>query len=383
MAWVSENYLWFVIGGVIVIGLSLVRVSLRKPPNSCGVTIGAILLGLVIIAGIFVANAPPGDPVGPDPSRPGPRPPIPATTLERLRQPWHSVATADWPAAETLATISNLAYLSPVDANESYLMVGFNKFMPIVSGSMIGYVLSVDNVSVIAFRGTDAGDSGDWLANLNSFEMKTPFGPIHDGFYEAYMSMKPQIVKLLAERKPDHLWITGHSLGGALAVVAAFDLIDTEKRTVDGLITFGQPMVAKAQLAGHLNKILFDKYAYFVNDADIVPRVPPGFAHCGSMVWFTNGGVIRSKRIRPVFGEKSEKAEVIETEPKITPLSEAEFEKVKSEIILKKADLKRLPDGKVVYQGNLPLIRDHSMDLYLEKVRKLVGVSNLIQERKK
>ena len=91
--------------------------------------------------------------------------------------------------------------------------------MPVVENSMIGYVMSAGDVTVVAFRGTNAGEISDWLANLDSLSTDTPQGSLHRGFYYAYMSLKPQIVKLLQKSKPKHLWITGHSLGGALALV--------------------------------------------------------------------------------------------------------------------------------------------------------------------
>src|SRR5207302_2009697 len=107
--------------------------------------------------------------------------------------------------------------------------------------------------------------------------------------------LKPQVVKILQARKAKHLWITGHSLGGALAVVCAQDLIENEKLELDGIITFGQPMVAKRPLALHLGSTLRGRYAHYVNGNDLVARVPPNFFHFGSLVWFTESGVRRSK----------------------------------------------------------------------------------------
>ena len=60
-------------------------------------------------------------------------------------------------------------------------------------------------------------------------------------------------------------------------------------------------MVARKQLADHLNTLLLGRYAHFVNEADIVPRVPPTFTHCGSLVWFT-GGIIKRSKPKHLFG---------------------------------------------------------------------------------
>jgi hypothetical protein len=365
--------------------VSFVRVGLRKP-NKPLLAIGVLICLVWAVVAVKVAVAPPGqEDTVKEPDRPGPRPPIPGSPLERLRQAWDSEARADWPVAETLGTISNLAYLSPVEASNSYRKLGFAEFMPVVSGSMIGYVIAVEDVTIIVFRGTNAGEVSDWLANLNLLEAATPHGPVHDGFLTAYQSLKPQIVELLTTRKPKRLWLAGHSLGGALAVVAAFDLIDNEKFAVQGVMTFGQPMVAKAQLASHLDNILLGKYAHFVNHSDIVARVPPGYSTCGSLVMFTDNGVLRSKPKRSAYESKAS-----DTLPKtgkqvpppppyadIQPVSQQEFEQQKARL-RNKPVTKRLPDGTPIYEATWPIIQDHAMDLYLKEIRKLIGVKETL-----
>ncbi|MDR3633539.1 MAG: lipase family protein [Isosphaeraceae bacterium] len=155
-----------------------------------------------------------------------------------------------------------------------------------MDGSTIGYVVSAGDVTVIAFRGTDVRELSDWLVNLNGLSSSTPHGAIHSGFYAAYNRLAPQAVLLLKERNPLHLWVTGHSLGGALASVCACDLTQNEKRSLDGIITFGQPMVARKQLADYLDSMRVGRYAHYMNEADIVPKVPPAFRiaapWCGS-----------------------------------------------------------------------------------------------------
>lgn len=370
--WIFAHIVWLAPVGLALLVLSVVRITVRLPPVKLLLVPGLIVGSACVIAAFIVLRAPPAPNTVPERPDPAPRPPIPTTTLERLRQPWDSEGPAHWPVAETMATMSDLAYLPPVDAHEQFLKFGFDKFMPTVAGSMLGYVLSIADVTVIVFRGTDAGDVGDWIANVNLREAQTPFGPIHDGFYAAYLSMKPQVVKVIAERKPKHIWITGHSLGGALAIACAFDLMLTEW-TVDGVITFGQPRIAKAQLARHIDTVLLGKFATFVNNADVVPRLPPGYLECGSLVWFKNGRIDRSPPKRLVYGQKKDKgANIIEDSQTIAPLTDAEFEKLKTKIRLKNAEQRKLPDGKLVYEGNLPLINDHSMSQYLDKVRSLV-----------
>lgn len=290
--------------------------------------------------------------------------------IDRLRAAWDSEQAANWPVAETLALFCQIAYQPPVDAKDSLQKLEVDSVETIADGSMIGYVIAIADVTVVVFRGTD--DNFDWFCNLNSFTTPTPQGPIHRGFQKSYLPLKPQIIKLIARQHPKHLWLSGHSLGGALAVVCAHDLIDNEQIGVQGVITFGQPMVASEQLAVHLDKVLLGKFAHFVNDTDIVPRVPPFLKHCGSLVWFTPDGIRRSKPKRVVFGASDKDQPHVPQDDVLPPISEREFEQAKAKMRKQKGP-RTLPDGRPIMEGNLPFLKDHSMDLYLEKIRKNIG----------
>lgn len=330
----------------------------------------AILLGIVIgVIAIYLVFSPPGGQDTVDQNdRPDPRPEPPVHPLECLRSAWDSEEYADWPVAELLAAMSKQAYCTPKQAESTFRRYGFGKVTPVKAGSLIGYVACYEDMMVIAFRGTD--DIQDWLINLNRFAVKTPHGEIHKGFYNAYQSLKPQILGSLKEKQPKHLWITGHSLGGALALVCAYDLTENEKIDLDGIITFGQPMVARKQLAEHLDAVLLGRYAFYVNGSDLVPRVPPSCAHCGSLVWFTDNGIKRSTPKRQLVGAKDSlpaQSEVLE------PLSEQEFKQLQAKLREEMAESKRLPNGTHLVEGEAPFIRDHSIELYLEKIQRLTG----------
>jgi len=331
-----------------------------------------ILLGLV--AWIVAKSSPGFEDTVEQEDRIGPLPKPPETTIERLRLAWDSEGIPDWPAAEVLAKLSQDAYLSPVQAEPAFKKLGFSEVTALVDGSMIGYVLYGDGVCVIVFRGTDGGL--DWLANLSSLPTGSPHGSIHHGFHHSYKPLKRQLQIVLDKNDPKEIWITGHSLGGALALVCAYDLIANEDHDINGVMTFGQPMVAGSDLATYLDEELVGKYAHFVNDADIVPRVAPGYSHCGSLVWFTQEGIRRSKPKRPVFGDLPVGAEKQEApEAELEPLSESEFERLKAELRIKQAEPERDAEGRILMKGNSPLIRDHSMGLYLDKIREINGTS--------
>ena len=295
-----------------------------------------------------------------------PSPPI-SNPFDSLRANWDSEAYADWPVAELLAEVSQYTYLPPGEAEVELNSLGFQEVTPVIEASMVGYVAITDDVAVIAYRGTD--DLTDWLANLDRSAIETTHGDIHRGFYNAYQRLRPQILPVLQDAKPKHLWITGHSLGGALAVVCAYDFAANEDMTINGLITFGQPMVAKSGLAKHLDESTLGFYAHYVNDSDIVARVPPSFQHCGSLVWFTGDGVKRSKPKRKLFGAVGTEEMALTEGEEVEPLSEQEFEELQERLRSASHVDEQQPGERVAYQGMLPMIGDHAMELYLQRIR--------------
>lgn len=373
MNWITANLVWWVVLALAAFALLAGTFFFRsekasKVRKACG-WCGAVSLALALVGGWWLLYAPPGlEDTEKERDRDKTKPI--AKHLDRLYAEWDSEEPATWPVAETLALFCQIAYQPPVDAKDSFQKLGVDSVETVVDGSMVGYVIAVADVTVVVFRGTD--DNFDWFCNLNSLTIPTPQGPIHRGFHGSYLPLKPQIMKLVDRQRPKHLWLTGHSLGGALAVVCAHDLIDNERRELRGVMTFGQPMVAGEQLAVHLDKVLLGKFAHFVNGSDIVARVPPFLKHCGSLVWFTQGEVRRSRPKRVVYGAGDKDQPPVPQDDVLPPVSEREFEQAK-EAVRKQREPRKLPDGTPVYEGNSPLLKDHSMDLYLEQIRKHSG----------
>jgi hypothetical protein len=131
------------------------------------------------------------------------------------------------------------------------------------------------------------------------FERAPDVGNVHSGFANSLRdSWAESIRKLLKKAGAGTrrtLWITGHSLGGALAVLAggacAYDP-DT-LLPVNGLYTFGQPRIGLHDFCNNI-EIKFGRVYYrFVNDRDLVPRVPPrafDYTHAGRLIHFDSNG---------------------------------------------------------------------------------------------
>lgn len=299
---------------------------------------------------------------------------VPKNLRKSLAASWDSSEKESWPVTVTLAKCSKIAYLDLPEAKTNFEKIGFTNVELISVDSMAGYFLGIDDTAVFVFRGTD--DFADWMINLKTTTIQTKPGFAHKGFQTSYLSLKPKVMDALLRFKPKYVWVTGHSLGGALAVLCAYDLASNENRNIHGLMTFGQPMVADRTLATSIDQILPQKFAHFVNESDIVPRSPPfWFYHCGNMVWFFEGKVRRSNQ-RPKMVAENPAESLPLTQDILPPLTEIEFEQ-KKEIIQNSLVPKRTKDGTTVYEGSIPFIQDHQIDSYLAKIQ---GTSNLKEE---
>lgn len=156
-----------------------------------------------------------------------------------------------------------------------------------------GIVLSDEKIVVLAYRGSEV-NIGDWIGNLNVAATETPIGRIHRGFWAAYQDAEPAIQMLLSECYADQkaLWICGHSLGGALAVITGAMLHVTHK--ISGVYTYGQPKLCVNTLDNIYRNHLSNRYVRIVNVDDVVAKIPPGYSHFGQLRWFADDGSLRS-----------------------------------------------------------------------------------------
>ena len=127
-----------------------------------------------------------------------------------------------------------------------------------------------EGMAVLSFRGTEG--IMDWKTNLNAYKEVVDGVPIHTGFLQAFRLVKTDIQADLDQLagKEYALYLTGHSLGGALALVATKEIA---RASIGACYTFGSPRVAGI---GFAQKIKTPIYRV-VNARDIVPRVPPVF----------------------------------------------------------------------------------------------------------
>ncbi|OLP16648.1 lipase [Leptolyngbya sp. 'hensonii'] len=97
---------------------------------------------------------------------------------------------------------------------------------------------------------------------------------MHRGFVNAYFSVREQIHESINRHEVSQVTVTGHSLGGALAILCAVDIQYnfSEKVTVE-VYTFGAPKVGNDGFRDSFNRRVPSSY-HFIYGMDIVPELP-------------------------------------------------------------------------------------------------------------
>ncbi len=151
----------------------------------------------------------------------------------------------------------------------------------------------------VSFRGT--ADVEDWLADLDAipddYRPLSGFGQVHSGFQDTYELARNSIATNLATATAgcDQILITGHSLGAALAVLAAPDVSrNMPPNTIEPrLITFAGPRAGLIDFVTSFNAAIESCFRV-VNFLDIVPYVPPApYAHVGAQITIDSGGPVQ------------------------------------------------------------------------------------------
>ncbi|KAK9247302.1 Alpha/Beta hydrolase protein [Lipomyces tetrasporus] len=158
---------------------------------------------------------------------------------------------------------------------------------------------------LLVFRGTSS--LTNWFTNLDTIQEPYPYFSsesvtgcsrckVHRGFLRSYLETRANTQPALEELKakyPDYsLLVTGHSLGGAIAILAAADLI-TDGYTPE-IVTYGQPRVGNQEFANWIDYIVSytdGQMTRVTHKSDPVVGVPLGidWRHSGGEVYISKG----------------------------------------------------------------------------------------------
>ncbi|QDU20050.1 lipase family protein [Urbifossiella limnaea] len=211
--------------------------------------------------------------------------------------------------AAALCAACDLAYL-PADQGAAAFrdQLGLEATLVCVDNTQVYLAQNAEHV-VVAFRGSENPASldglKDWLLTNALNLLVQPQGPLatefaaagagarfHQGFVTAITAVWPQLfpaVEAELKRADRPLWVTGHSLGGALALLAAW-LFKRKFLNVHQVVTFGAPMVGNKDVAEAIGRELAGKVVRYVNSPDPVPLLPmmslvsSEYLHCDRVV---------------------------------------------------------------------------------------------------
>src|SRR3954451_24397097 len=134
-----------------------------------------------------------------------------------------------------------------------------------------GYLRVCDTHAVLAFRGTDPVTLPNWLTDavVRLVECGEYEGRVHHGFSSVLRRTWDKVEPIVEQARDKPLFLTGHSMGGALAVLTACRLAKSG-RPPAAVYTFGSPRVGdRAFCAGYA----LPTYR-IVNGLDLVPEMP-------------------------------------------------------------------------------------------------------------
>lgn len=141
----------------------------------------------------------------------------------------------------------------------------------------VGIAVTGDAIYV-AFRGSEEDSLDDWQNNLQTETYELQSGDwsvnLHSGFWDAWEAVSGQVKDIIDRNPGKKLYLMGHSLGGALAQIAAFGL-ERDGEEVDAVFTFGSPRVGLSDWASFAESTgLSDKILNVIDPSDPVPFLP-------------------------------------------------------------------------------------------------------------
>ena len=186
------------------------------------------------------------------------------------------------------ANIAQTTYDNPKTSTAKFKALGYTiiEFFDIDGAQ--AYLLTNGTITVLSFRGTEVTEKSDVLADLKSGKnIEACGGKVHVGFKGEINKLWPAISKTL-ENNRCNVYITGHSLGAAMATIAASRI----QNRVIALVTFGSPRVGNREFVNSL----FVEHYRVQNNCDDVTKVPfrvMGFDHHGTHKYMNFNGEFR------------------------------------------------------------------------------------------
>ncbi|MCJ1321499.1 hypothetical protein MMC15_006844 [Xylographa vitiligo] len=196
----------------------------------------------------------------------------------------------DSPGTQVTCPTSNCPLVEAADATTMM------EFEDTSSTDDTGFVAVDDKnrMVIVAFRGSDSWSN--WVVNLEVIRVATGWCDncnVHDGYWKSWHEIKDRIIPLLEKAVKEHpdyrIIITGHSLGAAIATLAAAEIrmIGSHYMKFTELYSYGSPRIGNRALAAFLS--MQSKLSYRITAGDDpIPRMPGailGYRHVSPEYW--------------------------------------------------------------------------------------------------
>ncbi len=290
--------------------------------------------------------------------------------------------------ALSLALAAKLAYEKKEDVEETVTELWrLNNCEFVEADGTQCFFATTPDVVIVSFRGTE--DLGDWLANINILSTTRTYGTVHRGFLGAFQVVEKRLETLMAPYRGRPVVITGHSLGGAIALIAAAEWHG--KHDVYWVHTCGQPAVGKRDFQEFIEKQYGDIYFRFVNNDDVVPMVPPFYRHAGRLIHFgEDDGIERTLDSPELESLGIDLGPIMEETPMLT---QEQFNLMRAQLLQESAQqggrsvsdatvetaaqgavLSTGREGVESLEGLFPSVSDHRMNTYIKKIARKAGL---------
>ncbi len=186
-----------------------------------------------------------------------------------------------------LANAAHLAYYEASRVAPELARVGLRLTEFFSKECVQAYLAVAEAFAILAFRGTQCADLADLKADLDvrlvAFQDRAR---VHQGFLAALDEVWPELEERLQAIAALGLptWYTGHSMGAALATLAA------ARRPPSALVTFASPRVGDEAFVRLLDGVTIQRV---VNCCDLIVGLPlrsMGYQDAGELHFITSGG---------------------------------------------------------------------------------------------
>ncbi|MBK5343939.1 lipase family protein [Pseudomonas sp. TH49] len=161
------------------------------------------------------------------------------------------------------------------------------------------YATHDDRIILIGVRGTAEGWDGWRDADAKQVPIEGGTGKAHQGFYEAFMALRPFIDRyILRFRTNQKIIVCGHSLGGAISLLLS-EWLHREITSDVILYTFGSPRAGDKDFVESASGLVHHR---IVNQNDPVPSVPAGWMDTKKPIWITGLAATVSGVLTPAAG---------------------------------------------------------------------------------